>query len=62
MSNSTKQICDAPTGYGNSIAGRDRVITMIIPGLFQAGDIFSVRREFFQTTEADHVANPAFAE
>jgi indolepyruvate ferredoxin oxidoreductase alpha subunit len=62
MSNSIKQLCDAPIGHGNSIAGSDGFITMKIPGLFQAGGIFTAGREYLQTSEADHVANPAFAE
>ncbi len=28
-------------GYGHTLAGRDAVVTMKIPGLFQAGDVFS---------------------
>ncbi len=35
-------------GHGHSLAGRDCVITMKIPGLFQAGDIFSSGASFIQ--------------
>jgi len=28
-------------GYGHTLAGRDAVVTMKIPGLFQAGDVFT---------------------
>ena len=31
----------AAVGYGHTLAGEDCVVTMKIPGLFQAGDIFS---------------------
>ena len=29
------------TGFGHTLAGRDVVVTMKIPGLFQAGDVFT---------------------
>ena len=38
----------AAVGHGHSIAGRDCVVTMKIPGLFQAGDIFTSGALFVQ--------------
>ncbi len=38
---STSEAVAAAVGHGHSLAGNDCVVTMKIPGLFQAGDIFS---------------------
>lgn len=38
---STNEAVSAGVGLGYSIAGHDCVVTMKIPGLFQAGDVFS---------------------
>lgn len=38
---SVNEAVAAAVGHGHSIAGRDCVVTMKIPGLFQAGDIFT---------------------
>ncbi|MCX6080956.1 MAG: 2-oxoacid:acceptor oxidoreductase family protein [Chloroflexi bacterium] len=38
----------AAVGHGHSLAGRDCVVTMKIPGLFQAGDIFTSGALFVQ--------------
>jgi indolepyruvate ferredoxin oxidoreductase alpha subunit len=38
---SVNEAVAAGVGHGHTLAGRDCVVTMKIPGLFQAGDIFS---------------------
>lgn len=38
---SVNEAVAAAVGHGHSMAGRDCVVTMKIPGLFQAGDIFT---------------------
>jgi indolepyruvate ferredoxin oxidoreductase alpha subunit len=38
---SVNEAVASAVGHGHSIAGRDCVVTMKIPGLFQAGDIFT---------------------
>jgi len=38
---SVNEAVAAAVGHGHSLAGRDCVVTMKIPGLFQAGDIFT---------------------
>lgn len=38
---SVNEAAAAAVGHGHSLAGRDCVVTMKIPGLFQAGDIFT---------------------
>lgn len=38
---SVNEAVAAAMGHGHSLAGRDCVVTMKIPGLFQAGDIFT---------------------
>jgi len=38
---SVNEAAAAAVGFGHTLAGRDCVVTMKIPGLFQAGDIFT---------------------
>ena len=38
---SVNEAVAAAVGYGHTLAGSDAVVTMKVPGLFQAGDIFS---------------------
>lgn len=45
---STNEAVAAGVGHGHSLAGRDCVVTMKIPGVFQAGDIFSSGALFTQ--------------
>ena len=45
---SVNEAVAAAVGHGHSIAGRDCVVTMKIPGLFQAGDIFTSGALFHQ--------------
>ncbi len=45
---STSEAVAAAVGHGHSLAGNDCVVTMKIPGLFQAGDIFSSGALFVQ--------------
>jgi indolepyruvate ferredoxin oxidoreductase, alpha subunit len=43
---SVNEATAAAVGFGHSIAGRDCVVTMKIPGLFQAGDVFTSGASF----------------
>ncbi len=45
---SVNEAVAAAVGHGHSLAGRDCVVTMKIPGLFQAGDIFTSGALFVQ--------------
>ncbi|MFW6057125.1 MAG: 2-oxoacid:acceptor oxidoreductase family protein, partial [Chloroflexota bacterium] len=45
---SVSEAVAAGVGFGHSVAGRDCVVTMKIPGLFQAGDIFTSGSLFSQ--------------
>ena len=45
---STNEAVASAVGHGLSLAGRDCVVTMKIPGLFQAGDIFTSGSLFVQ--------------
>jgi indolepyruvate ferredoxin oxidoreductase alpha subunit len=45
---STNEAVASAVGHGHSLAGRDCVVTMKIPGLFQAGDIFTSGSLFVQ--------------
>jgi indolepyruvate ferredoxin oxidoreductase alpha subunit len=45
---SVNEAVAAGVGHGHSMAGRDCVVTMKIPGLFQAGDIFTSGALFVQ--------------
>ncbi len=45
---SVNEAVAAGVGHGHSLAGRDCVVTMKIPGLFQAGDIFTSGALFVQ--------------
>ena len=45
---SVNEATAAAVGHGHSLAGRDSVVTMKIPGLFQAGDIFTSGAAFTQ--------------
>jgi indolepyruvate ferredoxin oxidoreductase alpha subunit len=45
---SVNEAVAAAVGHGHSMAGRDCVVTMKIPGLFQAGDIFTSGALFVQ--------------
>ena len=45
---SINEAVSAGVGHGHSLAGRDCVVTMKIPGLFQAGDIFTSGALFHQ--------------
>ena len=45
---SVNEAVAAGVGHGHSMAGRDCVVTMKIPGLFQAGDIFTSGALFHQ--------------
>jgi indolepyruvate ferredoxin oxidoreductase alpha subunit len=45
---SVNEAVAAGVGLGHSLAGRDAVVTMKIPGLFQAGDIFTSASFFTQ--------------
>lgn len=45
---SVNEATAAAVGHGHSLAGRDCVVTMKIPGLFQAGDIFTSGAGFAQ--------------
>ncbi|MEW5868362.1 MAG: 2-oxoacid:acceptor oxidoreductase family protein [Chloroflexota bacterium] len=45
---SVNEAVAAAVGHGHSLAGRDCVVTMKIPGLFQAGDIFTSGALFSQ--------------
>ncbi len=45
---SVNEAVAAGVGHGHSLAGRDCVVTMKIPGLFQAGDIFTSGALFHQ--------------
>ena len=45
---SVNEAVAAAVGMGHSLAGRDCVVTMKIPGLFQAGDIFTSGSLFHQ--------------
>ena len=43
---SVNEATAAAVGFGHTLAGRDCVVTMKIPGLFQAGDIFTSGASF----------------
>ena len=45
---SVNEATAAAVGHGHTLAGRDCVVTMKIPGLFQAGDIFTSGAGFTQ--------------
>ena len=45
---SVNEAVASAVGHGHTIAGRDCVVTMKIPGLFQAGDIFTSGALFVQ--------------
>jgi indolepyruvate ferredoxin oxidoreductase alpha subunit len=45
---SVNEAVASAVGHGHSLAGRDCVVTMKIPGLFQAGDIFTSGAAFTQ--------------
>ncbi len=45
---SVNEAAAAAVGHGHTLAGRDCVVTMKIPGLFQAGDIFTSGAGFTQ--------------
>lgn len=45
---SVNEAVAAAVGHGHTLAGRDCVVTMKIPGLFQAGDIFTSGALFVQ--------------
>ena len=49
---SVNEAVAAAVGHGHSMAGRDCVVTMKIPGLFQAGDIFTSGALFVQSRGA----------
>lgn len=49
---SVNEAVASAVGHGHSIAGRDCVVTMKIPGLFQAGDIFTSGAFFNQARGA----------
>ncbi len=45
---SVNEAVAAAVGFGHTLAGRDIVVTMKVPGLFQAGDVFSSAAFFTQ--------------
>ncbi|MDR3673469.1 MAG: 2-oxoacid:acceptor oxidoreductase family protein [Holophaga sp.] len=45
---SVNEATAAAVGHGHTLAGRDCVVTMKIPGLFQAGDVFTSGAAFTQ--------------
>jgi len=57
MSNSMKQLCNAPNGQTEVLQGDIAFAVGCV-----RGGVHAAGREYLQTTEADHVAIPAFAE
>ncbi len=49
---SVNEATAAAVGFGHTLAGRDCVVTMKIPGLFQAGDVFTSGASFTQARGA----------